>query len=225
MTDYWSKLELNECWSEKQRFNIIMDYIDTKLNGETPTVEDNVQVTKDFDIIVGDDSRYNNPIPNAVVKLTVGDEEKYSSITDDDGIASFNDVEYGAYDIIISAEGYNELVDGIVIDDGFESEEFHLTNVGEETNDEPNVGNVSVKVVDEKGEPVPNADVSIYSTGEPYESTTGKAGGCTIRNVPYGEYTIEAVAEGYDFTVETITVDNLEIQRELILKPEVDDNI
>lgn len=25
--DYWSKLKLNECWSEKQRFNIIMNYI------------------------------------------------------------------------------------------------------------------------------------------------------------------------------------------------------
>lgn len=30
--DYWSKLNLNECWSEKQRFNIIMKYIDDKLN-------------------------------------------------------------------------------------------------------------------------------------------------------------------------------------------------
>ena len=29
--DYWSKLKLNECWSERERFNIIMNYIDEKL--------------------------------------------------------------------------------------------------------------------------------------------------------------------------------------------------
>lgn len=27
MTDYWTKLKLNECWSERERFNIIMNYI------------------------------------------------------------------------------------------------------------------------------------------------------------------------------------------------------
>lgn len=32
MKDYWSELQLNECWSEKERFNIIMNYIDEKLN-------------------------------------------------------------------------------------------------------------------------------------------------------------------------------------------------
>lgn len=31
MIDYWSKLNLNECWSEKERFNMIMNYI---LNNE-----------------------------------------------------------------------------------------------------------------------------------------------------------------------------------------------
>ena len=29
--DYWSKFKLNECWSERERFNIIMNYIDEKL--------------------------------------------------------------------------------------------------------------------------------------------------------------------------------------------------
>lgn len=31
MTDYWSKLKLNECWSERERFNKIMAYIDEQL--------------------------------------------------------------------------------------------------------------------------------------------------------------------------------------------------
>lgn len=30
--DYWSKLKLYECWSEKERFNILMNYIDEKIN-------------------------------------------------------------------------------------------------------------------------------------------------------------------------------------------------
>ncbi len=30
--DYWSKLKINECWSEKQRFNKIMNYINEELN-------------------------------------------------------------------------------------------------------------------------------------------------------------------------------------------------
>lgn len=25
MTDYWSKLKLNECWSEKERYNLILN--------------------------------------------------------------------------------------------------------------------------------------------------------------------------------------------------------
>lgn len=31
MIDYWSKLNIDECWSEKERFNMIMNYI---LNGK-----------------------------------------------------------------------------------------------------------------------------------------------------------------------------------------------
>lgn len=27
MIDYWSKLNIDECWSEKERFNMIMNYI------------------------------------------------------------------------------------------------------------------------------------------------------------------------------------------------------
>jgi hypothetical protein len=32
MIDYWSKLNLDECWSERERYNKIMNYIDKKLN-------------------------------------------------------------------------------------------------------------------------------------------------------------------------------------------------
>lgn len=142
MIDYWNKLKLDECWSKKQRFNIMMNYI---MDGETPS----------------------------------------------------------------------------------ESTE-EPTPTDEPTEDEPiieNTGKINVTVTDEDGKAVANADVSVYDKGEPYEGTTGTAGGCTIKNVPYGDYTIEAVAEGYDFTVEQITVNQSEQSKTLVLKSKVDDNI
>ena len=30
--DYWSKLQINECWSEKERFNFIMNKLDELSN-------------------------------------------------------------------------------------------------------------------------------------------------------------------------------------------------
>ena len=132
MIDYWNKLKLDECWSKKQRFNIMMNYI---MDGETPSEST------------------------------------------------------------------------------------------EEPTEEGQVGDISVSVVDEDGNTVANADVSVYDKGEPYEGTTGTAGGCTIKNVPYGDYTIEAVADGYEFTVEQITVNQSEQSRTLVLKSSVDDNV
>ena len=116
--DYWSKLKLNECWSEKDRFNIIMNKI-------------------------------------------------------------LND---GTFDDIV-----------------------------------PSVSTIHVTVNDEDGNPVKDADVSIYDKGEPYEAVTDNNGECTITGVEYGTYTIEATGEGFDFTVESITVDAPEISRVLVL--------
>ena len=138
MVDYWSKLKLDECWSKKKRFNIMMNYIMNEVENDTPNEE-----------------------PTVV----------------------------------------------------------------EEPQDEEQLGTVSVSVKNEEGNAIANADVSIYDKGEPYEGTTDSAGGCTIRDIPYGEYTIKAVAEGYDFTVETISIESEEVSIELILKLEVDDEV
>lgn len=146
MIDYWNKLKLDECWSKKQRFNIMMNYI---MDGETPS--------------------------ESTEEPTPTDEPTEDEPTDEPVIE--------------------------------------------------NTGKINVTVTDEEGNPIKDADVSVYSNGEPFEGTTGKAGGCTIKNVPYGDYTIEAVAEGYDFTVEQITVNQSEQSRTLVLKSEADDNV
>lgn len=39
MVDYWKKLKLDECWSKKQRFNIIMEKIENAVVGDSDIVE------------------------------------------------------------------------------------------------------------------------------------------------------------------------------------------
>lgn len=39
MVDYWKKLKLDECWSNKQRFNIIMEKIENTVVGDSDIVE------------------------------------------------------------------------------------------------------------------------------------------------------------------------------------------
>lgn len=134
MIDYWSKLKLNECWSNKQRFNIIMNEILNSNDNETEVID--------------------NPVEEEITE-----------------------------------------------------------------------GTVNILVTDEGNNPIKDADVSIYDKGEPYEAITDKNGECSITNIPFGDYTIEAVAEGYDFTVEQITINQAEQNRTLILKEEVDDTI
>jgi len=121
--DYWSKLKLDECWSKKERFNIMMTYL-------------------------------------------------------------------------MSETGNGE---GLV-----EEEELSI---------------VHVTVKDNDSEPIENANVIIHNSGtnQDYEGTTDKAGGCNIRDVPYGEYSIRVVAEGYTESEDTLTVDSDEINTEITL--------
>ena len=86
-------------------------------------------------------------------------------------------------------------------------------------------GKINVTVKNESGNTVANADVSVYDKGLPFETTTDNNGKCTIDEVPYGTYTIEAVAEGYEFTVESITINSPETSKTIILKQEADDDV
>lgn len=118
MEDYWSKLKLDECWSTKQRFNILMNHI-------------------------------------------------------------FNTA---------SSEPQQEIV---------------------QDDDEEDVGVIHVSVLDsDTGEGVNSASVDIHDDEHTYTGTTGKAGGCNINNVPYGEYTLFVEAEGYESNVDSLTVTN-----------------
>lgn len=69
--------------------------------------------------------------------------------------------------------------------------------------------NISVSVTTGGNTPVGNVNVTLTntSTNNEYSGKTGSAGGCTINNVPTGEYNVVANATGYNEYSGTLTVD------------------
>lgn len=66
--------------------------------------------------------------------------------------------------------------------------------------------NISVSVTDGT-DPIENVDVILSNGENEYTGKTGSAGGCTISNVPEGEYEVVANATGYTEYTGTLTVD------------------
>lgn len=68
--------------------------------------------------------------------------------------------------------------------------------------------NVSVSVTDsESSTGIESVTVTLEDAEEQeYTGTTGSAGGCTIQNVPPGEYTVTATATGYNEYTGSFTV-------------------
>ena len=84
---------------------------------------------------------------------------------------------------------------------------------------------VSVKNTSDKG--ISGATVTVSQEGSEttYTGNTGSAGGCTIRDVPLGSYTISTDATGYISSIDDFTVNSGENIFEVILETEVDDNV
>lgn len=203
MKDYWSELQLNECWSQKERYNILISTIVEKLSGhEICTVS--VSVTDGTDAVA-----------NVDVTITDGT-ESYTGKTGDDGGCTISNVPYGTYDVIATATGYETAESTITIDD--DTEELSITLTASE---EPQVCTVSVSVTD-GNDGVGNVDVTITDGTEQYTGKTGNAGGCTISNVPYGEYSVTAVAEGYTEYEDTITINSETQELSIVLVAETE---
>lgn len=136
MTDYWSKLELNECWSEKQRYNKIMNYIDKKLSEEEVTQDDEETVeTVDIQVSVKDAEEQN--VSGASVVLTANNEE-YSCQTGTAGGCKISNVPLGEYTVSATATGFEELSDTLEVTAETESLPLVLTAVTEPADPEPN---------------------------------------------------------------------------------------
>lgn len=135
MVDYWSKLKLNECWSEKQRYNILLNTINERINGKSPS----------------------------------------NTSTNTDNVADDTDT------------------------------------------DTVSIGEVIVSVIDDDNKGVGNVDVSLSNTVNEYSTRTGSKGGCTLKNVEFGEYNVTASCDGYATYEDTITVDSVEYVLNIVL--------
>lgn len=102
MIDYWSKLKIDECWSQKERFNLMMNYI--KEGVQDTNQEDEVELGNISVSITNED---NEGIGNAEVTLSKGD-DKYIGTTGDAGGCTIKNVPYDTYDVIVVAEGYED---------------------------------------------------------------------------------------------------------------------
>lgn len=129
MIDYWSKLKLNECWSEKQRYNILLNVIDKRINNTelsesntSPDVDTTVSSVGDVIISVLDND--NEGVGNVNVILS-NDVNEYSARTGSKGGCTLKNVEFGEYNVTASCDGYNTYDDTVTID----SEEYVLNIV------------------------------------------------------------------------------------------------
>lgn len=79
--------------------------------------------------------------------------------------------------------------------------------------------NVTVSVTNEDtGRPVADAAVIIYNDDVSLEGTTGIVGDCTIKNIPYGEYTISVEADGYKTGSNNVTINSENLFEEINIK-------
>lgn len=211
MLDYWNELDLPK-WSKRERFNFIMAYIDSKFDssdshGEdtptptptpapeptpTPTPEPEPEPKIDTGSLILTVSDNTDVIAGANVTLT--GEDNYAGITDNGGECHINDINYGEYAVSVEFAGYETYTGTITINSEEVLESVTLSVL---------TGDVKITVTDGEN-PIGSASVSITDTT--FTATTGSAGGCTIRNVPLGEYTIEVGKTGYISSLEDLTV-------------------
>ena len=102
------------------------------------------------------------------------------------------------------------------------SGETPTVKVEEEEIPEPLTGDLKVTVKNADEETVDGCTVTLTNeTEQEYTGTTGRAGGCTIREIPVGEYSVILTKEGYkDSQAEDITIQVGENTIEFVLNDE-----
>ncbi len=84
------------------------------------------------------------------------------------------------------------------------------TEIDEPETEKVQTYDIIVSVSDEMDKPVQAASVELSNEDLKFTGTTGSAGGCTIKNVPEGNYTVETKALEYLTDVDVFTVDDSE---------------
>lgn len=93
------------------------------------------------------------------------------------------------------------------------------TGCGFDITDVKPVAKVNVTVTNKAtGKPVSNVNVTIHNDDVSLESTTDFDGGCIIKNVSFGKYTVSAKADGYIKGVDGVTIDEDDVFVEISIK-------
>ena len=142
-----------------------------------------------------------DPIENADVDLVDDNDQVVdSTTTDSDGLYEFTDVDPGSYTVKASKDGYRD-------------DERSVTLAGSEDKTgqdlELRFGSIEGVVVDENGDPVPDATVEVIDENGDVvgTDTTNSQGRFDIEDLLLGTYTVRISADGF----ETLTVDGVEI--------------
>lgn len=161
MIDYWSKLKLNECWSEKQRYNILLNVIDKRINNtelsESNTSPD-VDTTMSRDVIISVMDNDNKGVGNVNIILS-NDVNEYSSRTGSKGGCTLKNVEFGEYNVTASCDGYATYEDTVTIDNEEYVLNIVLANVDTFTGDDEGMD-------DDANGPTATGDTMIEEDGE-----------------------------------------------------------
>lgn len=79
---------------------------------------------------------------------------------------------------------------------------------------------IAVTVLDTDNKPINGASVTVSNGEKEYTGNTGSAGGCNIRNVPLGDYSVTTIKTDYIISEDDITVVAGENTLEIILEKE-----
>lgn len=124
MIDYWSKLKLDECWSKKERFNKVMNYIQGEL--EEKEEEEIVEETQYGKISVNVVDVAETGVGGVAVSL---EGTEFTGTTGSQGGCNINDVPYGEYTITFDCEGYSTKTESITVDEDVESINVTLNRI------------------------------------------------------------------------------------------------
>lgn len=116
MRDYWKELKLNECWSERERYNYIMNLV-LKDNAPTgtvdePLIDEEIEETGNLNVNV---KNTDEDGLNGCTVTIKDDENEYTGTTDSNGTCTIQNIPIGEYQATTKLTGYIDYTETITI--------------------------------------------------------------------------------------------------------------
>jgi len=157
-------------------------------DGECPCVCCECVCVCEFDLTVTVIDPDGNPVPDVNVTVTDSEGNEHTGVTGEDGTVVFPDFPAGEYTVVASHPDrpYSGTTAGDMPSDAPGEAEVRLR-----PSTEPPSGDLTVTVVDEDGEPVEGANVTVTdSEGDEHTGVTGEDGTVVFPDFPAGEYEV-----------------------------------